>query len=102
LTEELRLSKSALRLIALFAQDPTQKWSGAEITREIGMGAGTLYPLLYKFETAKWLIPEWENIDPREEGRPRQRYYRLSANGARRAHQALDVFQIPGRLAWNS
>lgn len=103
MADDLKLSNAGLRLIALFLQDPNQKWSGAEITREVGIFSGTLYPLLAKLEAAKWLTAEWEKIDPSEEGRPRRRYYRLTATGARKARSALDVFQIPaGRLAWNT
>jgi PadR family transcriptional regulator PadR len=106
LADDLKLSAAGLRLVSLFAQDPAKRWSGTEITKATRMGSGTLYPLLAKFEAAKWLTPEWENIDPSEEGRPRRRYYKLTAIGARKARNALAEFQIgvqpAGRLAWNT
>jgi PadR family transcriptional regulator, regulatory protein PadR len=106
LADDLKLSAAGLRLVSLFVQYPAKRWSGTEITKVTKIGSGTLYPLLAKLEAAKWLTPEWENIDPSEEGRPRRRYYKLTAIGARRAHNALAEFQIgalpAGRLAWNT
>jgi DNA-binding PadR family transcriptional regulator len=104
--DDLKLSSTGLRLISVFANDPTKRWSGTEITKATKIGSGSLYPLLAKLEAAKWLTPEWEKIDPSEAGRPRRRYYKLTAIGARRARNALADFQIPavstGRLAWNT
>jgi len=31
----------------------------------------------------------WEQVDPREQGRPRRRYYRLNTNGVSLARDAL-------------
>jgi PadR family transcriptional regulator PadR len=106
LADDLKLSAAGLRVVSLFAQDPAKRWSGTEITMATRIGSGTLYPWLAKLEAAKWLTPEWENIDPREEGRPRRRYYKLTPIGARKARNALAEFQIGaqsvGRLAWNT
>jgi DNA-binding PadR family transcriptional regulator len=35
------------------------------------------------------LDSSWEQVDPREQGRPRRRYYRLNANGTSLARDAL-------------
>ena len=104
MADDLKLSATGLRLISVFANDPTKRWSGTEITKATKIGSGSLYPLLARLEAAKWLSPEWENIDPSEAGRPRRRYYKLTALGARHARKALADFQIPvmGRLAWNT
>jgi len=105
LADDLKLNQSSLRLVNLFLNDPSQKWSGAEITKIIGMGTGTLYPLLARFEAAGWLTGEWEKIDPSEEGRPRRRYYRMTALGARRSRAALADLQFgafAGRAAWST
>jgi PadR family transcriptional regulator PadR len=103
--DDLKLAAAGLRLISLFAQDPTRRWSGAEITSEISSGSGTLYPLLAKFETLKILKAEWEDVDPSKIGRPRRRYYSLTGLGVWRARSILAEFQFSsssGRLAWNT
>ena len=51
--------------------------------------SGTLYPLLLRFEAAGWLTSEWEDVDPKEVGRPRKRFYRLTPTGRARANAAL-------------
>lgn len=105
MSDDLKLSAAGLRLINLFAQDPMKRWSGAEITRTINMGSGTLYPLLAKFETHGLLSAEWENIDPSIEGRPQRRYYKLTGLGAREARRILSEFQFAGsfgRPVWNT
>jgi DNA-binding PadR family transcriptional regulator len=103
LSEELKLSAAGLRLLNLFAQDPTRRWSGAEIARALNMGSGSLYPLLAKFEAMKLLRAEWEDVNPRDVGRPRRRYYNLTALGARKARNILSEFQFgEWRPAWNT
>jgi PadR family transcriptional regulator, regulatory protein PadR len=94
--DDLKLSAAGLRLIRHFCDDPAQRWSGTELSKKTGLGSSTLYPLLAKLEKAGWLSPEWEVIDPREAGRPRRRYYKLTAIGAHGARSALADFQIQG------
>ena len=100
---DIKLSPTGLRLVRQFCDDPGRKWSGTEISKVTGLGSGTLYPLLAKLEKAGWLTAEWEVIDEREAGRPRRRYYTLTANGARGARNALADFQLQnaiGDLQW--
>jgi DNA-binding PadR family transcriptional regulator len=64
--------------------------------------SGTVYPILMRLERAAWLESEWEEIDPRQAGRPRKRLYRLRALGYNKAQEALAGLGVPeGRLAWN-
>jgi len=103
--DDLRLSPAGLRLVRQFCDDPARRWSGTELSKQIGLGSGTLYPLLAKLEKAGWLKPEWEVIDPREAGRPRRRYYTLTATGARGARNVLADFQLQdavGGLQWTT
>src|SRR5258708_26129225 len=95
MAEDLKLSPAGLRLVRYFCDDPSRQWSGTELSKKTGLGSSTLYPLLAKLETAGWLTANWEQIDPREQGRPRRRYYRLTAVGARGARKALADFQLP-------
>lgn len=105
MTDDLKLSQAGLRLVRQFCDDPTKRWSGTELSKATGLGSGTMYPLLAKLEKAGWLTPEWEVIDPSEAGRPRRRYYTLTAIGARGARNALADFQIRspiGGLQWTT
>ena len=75
--------------------------SGAEIGRVAKLRSGTLYPTLLRLERAGWLESHWEAAEPHELGRPRRRYYKLSALGARNARAAFDeVTASVGGLAW--
>jgi PadR family transcriptional regulator, regulatory protein PadR len=98
---DIRLSAPGLRVLRLFLQQPLEGKSGAEISRLASVGSGTLYPLLARWEKAGWVTSEWENVDPSEVGRPRRRFYRLTAVGQTKARDALaDVQVARGDLAW--
>jgi PadR family transcriptional regulator, regulatory protein PadR len=77
-----------LVLRALLEQ-PAQEMYGLEICAKAGLPSGTIHPILARLEKAEWLESSWEDADPREEGRPRRRYYKLSPDGAVRARDAL-------------
>lgn len=87
--KEPRLTHASLKVLRAFLESPTAKLSGAEIHKHSGVFTGTLYPLLLRFEAAGWLTSEWEDIDPKEAGRPRKRFYRLTPTGLARANAAL-------------
>jgi PadR family transcriptional regulator PadR len=100
--EEIKLSAAGLKLMRFLVDQPTIGRSGAEISRATKVGSGTLYPLLARLESVGWLKSEWENIDASEAGRPRRRYYKLTALGQTKALDALaDVQLSQGVLAWN-
>ncbi len=98
---EVRLSGPTLKLLKLMLDEPIKKRSGAEISREAKIGSGTLYPLLLRLERAGWLFSEWEQIDPKEAGRPRRRFYWLTPAGYPKAREALAGFQFEGMPAWS-
>ena len=77
-----------LVLSALLA-DPTRELYGVEIGNAAGLPSGTVHPILARLEGRGWLESRWEDIDPRVEGRPARRYYRLTPAGANAARQAL-------------
>jgi PadR family transcriptional regulator, regulatory protein PadR len=98
---DVRLSAPGLRVLRLLLEQPLEGKSGAEISREVKVGSGTLYPLLARWETAGWVTSEWEDVDPSEVGRPRRRFYRITALGQTKAREALTDLQVtPGTLAW--
>jgi DNA-binding PadR family transcriptional regulator len=77
-----------LVLRALLAE-PGREMYGAEIGDAAGLPSGTVHPMLARLEGAGWVESRWEDIDPRTEGRPARRYYRLSADGVQSARDAL-------------
>ena len=87
---------SQLVLQALLA-DPTREMYGAEIGAEAGLPSGTVHPILARLEGVRWLESRWEDINPRAEGRPARRYYRLTAGGVEAARAALARAYRPTR-----
>lgn len=102
MADNIRLSGPILRLLKMMIEKPLEGRSGADISKTLNIGSGTLYPLLQRLENAGWLKSEWEKLDPSEAGRPRRRYYKLTGEGQTRAARALsDLQTAPGVLAWN-
>jgi DNA-binding PadR family transcriptional regulator len=75
-------------LQALLAE-PERELYGVEIGELAGLRSGTVHPILARLEAVGWLQSRWEDIDPRTEGRPARRYYRLTAEGAPAGQAAL-------------
>jgi DNA-binding PadR family transcriptional regulator len=77
-----------LVLRAMLAE-PTQEMYGLQVCQAAGLPSGTIHPILARLEGLGWLESHWEDAVPREEGRPRRRYYKLTEEGAARARIAL-------------
>ncbi len=73
---------------------------GAAISRDTGLKSGTLYPLLLRLEDDGWVSSEWEIAEPEDLGRPRRRYYRITALGQEQAASAARSLRTIGGLAW--
>jgi len=86
-----------LVLRALLA-DPTQEMYGLEIGEAAELVSGTVHPILARLEGCGWLESRWEEVDPKREGRPRRRYYRLTPDGAELARAALARVHTPRAL----
>ena len=101
--QAIRLTQPALGVLRFLLTKPREGHSGAEISKATKVGSGTLYPLLARLETVGWLKSEWEKIDPKEAGRPRRQFYRLTAVGYNNAQRALADLQIVmGEPVWSS
>src|SRR4051794_13738449 len=72
---------------------------GYELLKEIGLEAGTLYPILMRLSDRGLLEASWESEPPR--GRPPRHLYRLTADGLAAA-AALPVPSPRPRLALGS
>lgn len=53
------------------------------------LGEGALYPLLHEMEEQGFLRAEWRD----QEGRPKRRYYYLSAKGRKELVRRLETWQ---------
>ena len=85
----VRMTMQTQLILRALLRDPGRELYGLEISAETELMPGTAYPILLRLEKAGWLTSKWEEIDPREEKRPRRRYYRLTGDGATKASAAL-------------
>ncbi len=81
---EPRLTHQSHKVLSAFLADPTAELAGADLLDSTRLASGTLYPILMRFEEAGWLRSRWEKVDPSREGRPRRRFYRITATGVTR------------------
>ena len=96
-TKDPKVSAQGAAVLRAFLDAYPAKLTGSEVMDALGIASGTLYPILARFEAAKWLSSKWERADPATLGRPRRRYYELTALGSRKARECIE-FILPG--AW--
>jgi DNA-binding PadR family transcriptional regulator len=96
-THEPRMTLATQLVLGVLLSDPSSDHYGLQLSDQAGLPSGTIHPILARLEVLGWLESSWEDIDPRVEGRPARRYYRLSATGADSAHAALA--RVPRRRA---
>jgi DNA-binding PadR family transcriptional regulator len=70
--------QTVLVLVAL-AASPTVWRYGLSLSKETGLGSGTLYPLLMRLADQGYLEASW--LAPEKPGRPPRHAYRLTARG---------------------
>jgi PadR family transcriptional regulator, regulatory protein PadR len=101
MASEPRLSPQTVHVLSTFMSRPRGNLSGAEIAKHTGLASGTLYPILLRLERVGWLESRWEADDPTVLGRPRRRFYRITALGAKSVTTiARDLAPGRGKLAW--
>ena len=86
---EPRLTHASLKVLRALLDSPSVRLSGADLHKRSRVFTGTLYPMLLRFEAAGWMDSEWEDVDPKQVGRPRKRFYWLTPTGLVRAQAAL-------------
>ena len=90
-----RMTLPTQLVLRALLEHPTRERYGLELCQAAGLPSGTIHPILARLEHAGWLASRWEDVDPKEQGRPRRRYYRLSGDGAGRARSALAQAHSP-------
>ncbi len=83
------MTQSTQAVLRALLDRRTEDVYGLEICGATGLPSGTVHPILARFEALGWLTSSWEEADPRAQGRPRRRYYRLTADGAALAADSL-------------
>ena len=76
-----RPSAQTLALVSALASSPATWRYGYELGREVGLAAGSLYPILIRLCDRGLLEASWENSPPA--GRPPRHLYRLTGDGVR-------------------
>jgi DNA-binding PadR family transcriptional regulator len=96
--DDPRITVPVLKVLQyLLARGSGERVYGREIAQAVGLKSGTLYPVLARLEGAGWLTSAWEDVSPREAGRPRRRYYQLTGTGQQTARHALaDIGMFAG------
>lgn len=84
-----KMSGPVVSVLEVFLTDPHSVRYGLELGASTGLASGTIHPVLARLEGTGWLESEWENVDPSSAGRPRRRFYRLTAAGVEEANTAL-------------
>jgi PadR family transcriptional regulator PadR len=100
----MRMTTPRLLVLQALLGSPEQERYGLELAHEAGLEPGTIYPILVAFENEGWLTSRDEQIVIHAEGRPRRRYYVLTATGVTAAQEATARRRAPrgasGKLAW--
>lgn len=90
--KEMNLSKTTVKIIDIFLEDPQAPRYGFELMKRIHRGAGTVYPILADLTSAGWLDRNREDAAALD--RPPRIYYTLSAGAA--AYLAARVIAMAG------
>jgi PadR family transcriptional regulator, regulatory protein PadR len=85
----MKLTLGIARVLRAFLDDPVAPRYGVQLTQELGICSGTLYPVLHRLERGGLVASEREQIDPREQERPARRYYRITPAGVQYAQREL-------------
>ena len=71
-------SAQTTRVLGALAEDPTAWHYGYDLSEKVGLGSGSLYPILMRLAERGLLEARWESGPP---GRPPRHLYRLSGDG---------------------
>jgi DNA-binding PadR family transcriptional regulator len=95
----VRVTRPLLLVLQALLEAPGGEAWGFELLRLTGLQSGTLYPMLDRLERLGWLTSYWQDATEVAGGRPRRRYYRLTADGAIEARD-LVASRLADRPNW--
>lgn len=90
-----RVTLSFLKTLTVFVNNPSDKFSGADICNATKLMSGTVYPLLFRMEEKGWLLGTWEQT---EEGKQPRKVYVLTRPGLDRGRDILSTHLPQPRL----
>jgi PadR family transcriptional regulator PadR len=93
-TRTRRPSPQTAAVLAALASAPSAWRHGYDLGAEVGLKAGSLYPILIRLADRGLLEARWEPDPPR--GRPPRHLYRLTGAGAELAAQVAVAVPEPG------
>src|SRR4051794_39035333 len=79
MSRDRRPSRQTANVLGALASDPSTWRYGYELGLEVGLGSGSLYPILARLCDRALLESRWETDPP--PGRPPRHLYRLTAAG---------------------
>ena len=95
-----RPTPQTIAVVLALADNPSGWSHGYHLCRQLGLKAGTVYPILIRLADRGYVETAWEQAVP--QGRPPRHLYRLSAAGAehvrelRRAEAERASSRLPG------
>ena len=98
----MRHTQKGLQVLSALLQSLPRPLAGSDLSKRTGIGPGTIYPMLARFQAAGWLTSEWEQLSPAEQGRPRKRFYTLTGRGQVESRAALAEVQLHHQFRRNS
>ncbi len=70
---------------------------GFDVIDRTGLASGTVYPALSTLERKQLVASRWEEEGPaHSNGRPRRKYYRVTAEGSDALREAMERFEAIG------
>jgi PadR family transcriptional regulator PadR len=96
-TRTRRPSPRTLAVLQALADDPDRWRYGYDLCGQLGMQAGSMYPILMRLADRGMLEAAWED-DP-VPGRPARHLYRLTGSGLAYAGASADGAARPARAA---
>ena len=92
-----RPSPQATAVLLALSEDPTAWRHGYQLCQQLGLKAGSMYPILMRLADQGWLERTWESDVP--PGRPRRHLYRLTPAGVEAAAGLEQAAAARGRKA---
>src|SRR5713101_9738714 len=82
-----KVTQPTLQVMDLLLSQPHRaEWFGMDICRQTRLGSGTVTQILFRLNDWGWVEARWEDAaEAHAQGRPRRRFYRLSALGEHEA-----------------
>ena len=90
-------SSQARAILNTLTAQPLEWRHGYDLAKQLGLGSGTLYPILIRLHERGLLLTEW--MEPERPGRPARHAYRLSPQGLAYARQLAAEPDKPARAA---